>query len=94
MIGAFLFVALLTNVLQLSFFGFATISEAVQIFIIGLVILVLIFRLFKELKVGPITSKPGQGIHQILNIGGKSAWMDSFSGTDSNSRGERLANHD
>jgi hypothetical protein len=52
---------------------------------------ILIFWYFKELTVEPIISKPGPGIYQILNIAGKSACIDSFTGTDSNSRGERLA---
>jgi hypothetical protein len=58
MIGAFAFVGSLTFFLLLSFIGVATISEAVQIFIIGVVMFTLIFRYFKELTVGPITSKP------------------------------------
>lgn len=40
---------------------------------------VLIFRSFKELTVEPIIIKPGPGIHQILNIGGKvSVWIHSL----------------
>ena len=52
---------------------------------------VLIFWYLKELTVEPITREPGPGIHQILNISGKSACIDSLTGTDSNSRGERIA---
>jgi hypothetical protein len=91
-IGAFIFVALLTIVLLLSFFDRAKISEAVQIFIVGVIMFILIFQYFKELTVGAITGKPGPTIRQnIYTFGRKSASMDPFSDTDSNSRGERLA---
>lgn len=83
MVGAFLFVISLTIVLLLSFFGFATLSEAVQIFIIGVVMFILIFRYFNELTVGPITGKPLLVPQTIINFSGKD--------TDSNSRNERLA---
>ena len=91
MIAAFLFVITLTIVLLLSFFHFATISEAVQIFIIGVVMFILIFRYFNELTVGPITGKPLLVPQTIINFSGKSAHMNSSSDTDSNSRGERSA---
>jgi hypothetical protein len=81
MIRAFAFVGSLTFFLLLSFIGVATISEAVQILIFGVVMFILIFRYFKELTVGPIASKP----NIFLNIGGRSACMDS------SSRGEILA---
>jgi hypothetical protein len=92
MIGAFLFVASLTVVLLLSFFGFATISEAVQIFIIGVVMFILIFRYFRELTVGTITGKPLLVPQRtIINVPGKRACTDSFSDDDSISRSGRLA---
>jgi hypothetical protein len=85
MIEAFIFSASLTIVLLLSFFGIATISEAVQIFIIGVIMFILIFRYFKELTVGTITGKPGPMYRQTFHFfGEKSASMDSFSGTNSN----------
>lgn len=91
MIGAFLFVITLTIVLLLIFFRFATISEDVQIFIIGVVMFILIFRYFNELTVGPITGKPLLVPQTIINFSGKSDHMKSSSDTDSNSRGEKLA---
>jgi hypothetical protein len=91
MIGAFIFIGSLTIVLLLSFFEHAKISDAVQIFIIGVVMFVLIFRYFKELTVGAISGKTGPLFHQTINnFGGKSTSMDSFSDTHSNSRSERL----
>jgi hypothetical protein len=89
MIGAFLFVASLTIVLLLSFFGFATIPEAVQIFIIGVVMFILIFRYFKELTVGTISGKPGPLYRQTFNFAGKTDLMDSSSDVGSNSRSQR-----
>jgi hypothetical protein len=91
MVGAFLFVITLTIVLLLSFFRLATISEAVQIFIIGVVMFILIFRYFNELTVGPITGKPLLVPQTILNFNGKSTHMNSSSDTDSNSRSGSLA---
>jgi hypothetical protein len=79
MIRAILIVALVTILFLLSFLGFDTLSEAVQIFIIGIVMFILMFWCFKELTGGPISSKSGPGIYQISNIGGESACMDSFS---------------
>jgi hypothetical protein len=89
MIGAFLFVGSLTIFLLLSFIGFATIPEAVQIFIIGVVMFILIFRYFKELTVGPITSKPGTPNIINLTVEGKSVRIDPSSGTDKNSCSKR-----
>ncbi|HEU0143864.1 MAG TPA: hypothetical protein VFQ47_03680 [Nitrososphaera sp.] len=90
MIGAFLFVASLTTVLLLSFFGFARIPEAVQIFIIGVVMFILIFRYFRELTVGTITGKPLLVPQTIIKVDGKRTSIDSLSNADSISRGERL----
>ena len=68
-IGAFAFTVVLTVVLVLSFFEIAKISEAVQIFIIGVIMFILVFRYFKELTVGAIVAKPGVPIR--INAGDK-----------------------
>lgn len=68
-IGAFLFSIALTITLILSFIGIATIPEAVQIFMIGVIMFILIFRYFKEITVGAITGKPGAGVRQYFYSG-------------------------
>lgn len=68
-IGAFLFSIALTIALILSFIGIATIPEAVQIFMIGVIMFMLIFRYFKEITVGAITGKPGAGVRQYFYSG-------------------------
>jgi len=82
-----LFLALLTIALMLSFFDRAKMSEAVQIFIISVVISILIFQYFKEFPVGTITGKPGPLFRQTINnFGRKSATLDSFSDAYSTNR--------